>query len=268
MRAKRYLRLALSGRLIGRLGKSVLWMAAACLAQAHAQAPEASAPVMLDRVVAVVNNNAILSSDLNDEIRLSVLEPNSEQGVETPQEALERLISRTLIRRQIREEDAQAVKPTAEEVAARIAGIRNQLPACRHQECSTDAEWKAFLDSHGLTQKQVESYLRDRLEILGFIEGRFRQGIHISQEEIETYYRNTLLPQYPPGQAAPPLDQVSKRIEEILLQQQLTGIFSGWLDNLRKQGDIEVLDPSLEASAPEQAKPDQANSLQGGPAAR
>ena len=36
----------------------------------------AGAAVVLDRVVAVVNNHAILASDLDDEIRLSILDPN------------------------------------------------------------------------------------------------------------------------------------------------------------------------------------------------
>jgi hypothetical protein len=89
--------------------------------------------------------------------------------------------------------------------------------------------------------------MRLRLEILRFIETRFRQGIRISQQEIEAYYRNTLLPQYKPGSKIPPLEAVSARIEEILLQQQVNALFSAWLENLRKQGDVEILDPALEA---------------------
>ncbi|MGA2538606.1 MAG: hypothetical protein ABSF53_21540, partial [Terracidiphilus sp.] len=36
--------------------------------------------------------------------------------------------------------------------------------------------------------------------------------------------------------------------EEILLQQRVNVMFDDWLSNLRKQGDIEVLDPTLEFS--------------------
>ena len=101
---------------------------------------------------------------------------------------------------------------------------------------------------HDLTPEDVESYLRRRIEILGFIELRFRQGIRITQEEIETYYQGTLLPQYPAGENPPPLEQVSSRIEEILLQQRVNELFDNWLSNLRKQGQIEVLDPALETA--------------------
>ncbi len=61
------------------------------------------------------------------------------------------------------------------------------------------------------------------MEILSFIELRFQQGIRITPDEIETYYTGTLLPQYPAGEKPPPLQQVSSRIEEILLQQRVNG---------------------------------------------
>jgi hypothetical protein len=216
---------------------------------AEAQQSRSAAPVVLDRVVAVVNRHAILASDLDDEIRLSVLDPNVEGRTLTRQRALDQLISRALIEQQIRQEDAQAAEPTQTEVEARLNEIRKELPACVRGNCATEEGWKAFLTAHGLTSGRVESYLRYRLEILGFIEQRFREGIRISQQEIASYYDHTLLPQYAPGEKAPPLDQVAPRIEEILLQQQVNALFEDWLANLRKEGDVEVLDPSLEPPA-------------------
>jgi adenosylmethionine-8-amino-7-oxononanoate aminotransferase len=38
---------------------------------------------------------------------------------------------------------------------------------------------------------------------------------------------------------------VSPRIEEILLQQQVNLVFDEWLTNMRRQGDVEVLDSAL-----------------------
>jgi peptidyl-prolyl cis-trans isomerase SurA len=214
------------------------------------ESPPAPASVMLDRVVAVVNNHAILSSDLDDEIRLSVLDPGrGGLGVLTRQRALEQLIARALIQQQIRQEDEQSSNPSNAEVAARLDEIRRELPACVRQNCASDAGWTAFLNAHGLTPERVESYLRYRLEILRFIERRFRQGIQISSQEIETYYRGTLVPQYASGEKIPTLEVVSPRIQEILLQQHVNAMFDDWLQNLRKQGDVEVLDPALEPPA-------------------
>ena len=84
---------------------------------------------------------------------------------------------------------------------------------------------------------------------MSFIEQRFRQGIQISPQQIESYYHDILLPQYAPGESVPPLDQVAPRIQEILLEKQVNVLFDAWLTNLRSQGDVEVLDPSLESAA-------------------
>ena len=227
-------------------GAMALCLAVMASPRASAQAANA---VVLDHVVAVVNDQTILASDVDDEMRLAVLDPGEAGlGILTPQRALDQLISRALIQQQIRQEDAVAMEPVQAEVDARLAEIRKDLPACIHQNCATAAGWKAFLALHGLTPERVESYLRYRVQILHFIEQRFRQGIQISPDEIEKYYRETLLPQYAPGDEIPALDKVSSRIEEILLERQVNVLFDGWLANLRKQGEVEVIDPAFEAA--------------------
>jgi len=231
------------------MGTLTMYAASAPLASQDQDAVQsATSTVVLDRVVAVVNNHAILSSDLDDEIRLSVLDPGrAGLGRLTRSVALEQLISRALIQQQIREEDEQAADPPQAEVDARLAELRQEIPACVRQNCASDEGWKLFLTAHHLTPERVESYLRYRLEILRFIERRFRQGVRITPQEIETYYHDTLLPQYRQGDAIPTLDKVSPRIQEILLQQKVNILFDDWLENLRKQGDVEVLDPTLES---------------------
>jgi hypothetical protein len=231
---------------------ALLATATSCCAQAAQGTPSqdqtisSASPVVLDRAVAVVNKHVILASDLDDEIRLSVLDPNNAPQVElTRQQALDQLISRTLIEQQIRQQDMQTIEPSPEEVNARLHEIRTELPICVRQNCASDAGWKAFLAAHGLTEGRVEAYLRYRLEILRFIEQRFRQGIQISPQQIDLYYHETLLPQYASGETAPSLDQVAPRIQEILLQQQVNVLFDNWLTNLRQQGGVEVLDSEL-----------------------
>jgi hypothetical protein len=212
--------------------------------QAH-QAAKASGDV-LDRVVAVVNNQAILASDVEDEMRLSVLDPSAgANNRTTPARALDELISRALIEQQMHAEEERAVGPAQAEVDARIKEMRTNLPACSKHNCETDQEWDAFLAAHELTRERVERYVRERFTILRFIEGRFRQGIRVTPQEIEAYYRDTLLPQYAAGAQVPALETVAPRIEEILLQRQVNALFDDWLGNLRRQGEVDVLDPAL-----------------------
>jgi hypothetical protein len=228
------------------------------------RAAQTPAPQTLDRVVAVVNNHAILSSDIEEEIRLSILDPALQSsGVLTPQHALEQLISRNLIQQQMRQEDIQAAESPQAEVDARLKEIRTELPACVHANCASDAGWKAFLAAHSLTPKLVDASLRYRLQILSFIELRFRQGISVSEQEIAAYYHDKLVPQYKKGEEIPPLEKVAPRIQEILLQQKVNVLFDDWLRNLRTQGDVEVLDPSLEETGLAPANP-QGAQTQGG----
>jgi peptidyl-prolyl cis-trans isomerase SurA len=218
-------------------------------AQPGDKSPESGSAV-IDRVVAVVNRQVILASDLQDEMQLAVLNPNNSGGQKiTERQALDQLISRTLIQQQIRQDDVESAEPKPEEIQARVNEIRTELPICVQADCKSDAGWTAFLAHHDLTPKRVENYLRNRLKILSFIEMRFRQGIRITPEEIQAYYQDKLVPQYPSGQTPPPLEQVSSRIEEILLEQKVNALFGDWLSNLRKQGQIEVLDPSLESAS-------------------
>jgi peptidyl-prolyl cis-trans isomerase SurA len=232
------------------IGPRAAWLvlvAVAVMAQGQTLSTGPPAEV-LDRVVAVVNNRAILWSDVTDELRFSVLDPEAANGnALTAQKALQLLISRALIQQQIRQEDASTTQPTSDEVQARMKELRKELPACVRMNCASEDGWQNFLKAHGLTPEQIETYLRLRLEILRFIEIRFRQGIRIAPQEIETYYKDKLLPQYAKGATVPPLTEVSPRIEEILLEEQVNVMFSSWLDNLRKQGDVEVLDPTLES---------------------
>ena len=228
---------------------------AAAVVAAPGQTPAPSAfSRVLDRVVAVVNNQPILWSDIANEVRFSVLDPETTlDATLTPQTALQTLISRTLIQQQVRQEDITASLPKSDEVQARLKELRTELPACVRMNCASEAGWQSFLSASGLTAAQVESYLGLRLEMIRFIEIRFRQGIRISQQDIEAYYRTKLVPNYTPGTRVPPLSDVAPRIEEILLEQQVNVLFDTWLDNLRKQGDVEVLDPALEPASDKEA---------------
>jgi hypothetical protein len=206
--------------------------------------------MVLDEVVAVVNNRPILASDVENEIRLAFLDATrpDEPGL-SPRRALDQLISRALVEQEIRQQDQEAAMPTQAEVDARMQELRSQLPACAKQACATDNGWRALLAAHRVTAAEARAYIRYRMEILRFIEQQFRPGIRISQQEVEDYYRDKLAPQYPDPSAVPPLRVVSKRIEEILLEQQVTGMFDQWLNTLRAQGDVEILDPAFAPAA-------------------
>lgn len=245
--------------LISRLVRFSFLFAALCSLLAYA--PSAAAqpdeprsdnpPQILDSVVAVVNHQVILASDLDLEMRIIHLLPSGTAGDFTPRSALERLTTRALIEQQIVQEDPHGLDVSPKDLDAALAELRDALPACKTRDCASSQGWAAYLATLGLTPEEVRNYWQDRMAVLRFIELRFRSGIRITQEEIQKYYDQTLLPQYAHPQDAPPLDRIAPRIQEILLEQQVNTLLTQWLKSLQDQGQVEILDPALRPQASE-----------------
>jgi peptidyl-prolyl cis-trans isomerase SurA len=229
------------------------WLAAQSTQTAEATPPPPSTgkPVVLDRVIAVINGDVILESDVDEEIRFASLEPfSAAPDRDTPKGAARRIANRTLIMQQIRQQNQLDVKVSDEDVQKAVMDLRTHLPECRKYNCTTEEGWKAFLAAHGLTEAQMFNHWKRRLMILRFIDLRFRSGIRISNQEIEDYYKTSIVPVYQhQNQKPPPLDQISQRIQEILLQQHVNGLLRDWLKTLRHEGVVQILDPAYGESS-------------------
>ncbi len=123
-----------------------------------------------------------------------------------------------------------------------LAALRKDIPACQAYHCETEEGWKKFVAAQGFTMEELIRRWRERMELLRFIEIRFRAGIHISDDEIREYYEKTLLRQYASQKAVPPkLETISNRIQEILLQQRVSDLLVEWLKSLRAQGTVQAI---------------------------
>jgi peptidyl-prolyl cis-trans isomerase SurA len=223
---------------------------AAFLTESQAQSAPAPAaqppqPTVLDRVVAVINGDVILESDVKEEQRFAALEPFSvAPGTDTLKRAARRLANRTLILQQMKEQQL-GINITDDQVRQSLMELRSHLPKCRQYDCSTEQGWKAFLAANDLTEDDVFAHWKQRLAILKFIDVRFRSGIRISNEEIEAYYQKSILPVYDRQNEKPPaLSELSPRIQEILLQQHVNELLQDWLKSLRDEGSVQILDPA------------------------
>ena len=197
--------------------------------------------VLIDRVVAVVNGEVILESDVDEERRLTAFQPVTDpSGLFTRDKAIERLINRRLLLQQAALQPRKPVTDAA--VAAEVTTLRATIPACKEFHCETDAGWTRYMAEQGITNEELQSYLRDRMEALAFVELRFRSGARISAAEIKTYYEQSMLPEYSRKHVkAPPLDALSDRIQEVLLEQRVNGLLSDWLQSLRAQGTVQIV---------------------------
>ena len=199
------------------------------------------AGVLIDRVVAVVNGEVVLESDVEEERRMAAFQPiSSPEGTATRERAIERLVNRKLLLQQAKLQPQHAI--TEADIDAQLDQLQKEIPACKEAHCETDAGWAKFLASHSVTSNEVRAHFRERMEALQFIEVRFRSGIRISQAEIQSYYNKTMLPEYAKQKVkAPSLDKLSDRIQEVLLQQQVSGLLSDWLKSLRAQGTVQMV---------------------------
>jgi hypothetical protein len=209
-------------------------------------AASAADQVMLDWVVAIVNGDLILESDVDAEDRFTAFQPFSEPKPVTRQELIERLIDRALILQQMALQPEPAI--TDAQVDAELATLRKSIPKCAAYHCETGAGWEKFVADQGFTIDEVRERWRQRMQVLRFIEGRFRMGIRIDQSDIDGYYKNTMVPMYAKEKMTPPAEEtIADRIQEILLQVRVNKLLDDWLTALRAQGSVRMMKPGEEA---------------------
>ena len=225
--------------------------AAASHAGVNASAPQpvdtatsSAKGTLVDQVLAVVNGDLVLESDVDEEKRFTAFEPlpDERDDGDARDQVVERLIDQDLILQQSRLQPDDAVSPA--QADAQLNKLRADIRGCKAAHCETEAGWAKFVASQGFTTQELTGLMQRRLEILKFVEIRFRSGILIDQAQIKAYYDNTLLPEYARRNAkAPPLDAIKNRIQEILLQQQVTNLLGDWLKTLKAEGSVRVIRP-------------------------
>jgi chorismate mutase len=201
-------------------------------------------PMLLDRAVAVINGEVIFASDVEEQQHFAVFEPYSVPGGEfTPMRAMQQIVNRRLLLDQMDEQE-MAPPPSDAEVDRQIAELRQHIPACAGQHCETEEGWRRFLTAHGFTEQELHDRWKQRMQILDFVSARFRTGIRITKPEIETYYKEKLVPEFEKRKLnPPPLAQVSDRVEEVLLQQHVNVLLGDYLRSLKDAGSVQILDP-------------------------
>jgi peptidyl-prolyl cis-trans isomerase SurA len=198
--------------------------------------------VVLDRVVAVVNGDLILESELDEEARMAAFQPFADRTAVTREQLVERLIDRDLILQQIRLQPQAQIMDA--QVDAELRVLRKNIPECAAYGCETDAGWGKFVAAQGFTAEELRERWRQRMEVLRFVEARFRMGIRISQTEMDAYYKGTLVPAYEKERVTPPAEAaIADRIQEILLQQQVDKLLDDWLTSLRAEGSVKIVKP-------------------------
>ena len=190
---------------------------------------------ILDRIVATVNNHAILQSEWQDATRYEAFVSGralDQLQASDRKAALDRLIDQELLREQMR--SSGFPHANSEEVEKRIQEIRKQYAGAE-----SDAGWQAALARYGLTENDLRRRVTLQGDLMGLVDARLRPSVVIDSKSIESYYNQELLPQLQhSGAQQAPLAEVTPKIKELLTQQKMNEMLVAWLQDLRSGSRI------------------------------
>lgn len=199
--------------------------------------PAAAAGAPLDRILAVVDEDPILASEVDLELGIGLVarQPGEDAlGRAHGDRALRRRALDHLIEQRLRFHQVDRYGFTelpVEQVAARYAELAARFP-------SPEA-FRARLAELGVGEEAVRQLVAHRLMVLTYVEERLGARVFVGLDEIKTYYDAVLIPELrKSGQPAPPIEAVRERIRSVLKEQRLNQELQVWTEELRREADI------------------------------
>ncbi|HET9209275.1 MAG TPA: hypothetical protein VFR03_02690 [Thermoanaerobaculia bacterium] len=194
--------------------------------------PPSGKTELQDRVLAVVDEDPVLASDVDRIIRLGLEQP---QPGETEERFRRRVLDGLIDQRlQFHEVDRFNFEQVpVDEIQKRVAEIRSRYP--------DEASFQKALKEVGLDDKGLRQLVARQLLVLTYVDERLGANVFVEPDEINRYYRDVLTPEMRKrGQIPPALDDVREDIRETLKQQKMTQEMTRWTRELRNKADIVV----------------------------
>lgn len=209
-----------------------------CLAAppAHVEAAGSESPappVLVDRVVAVVDEDPILDSDIERVVHLGLLpEVVGESAAAGRRRALDLAIEQKL---RLHEVDRFGFEETP------LALLDRQMEETRSRFPSEGA-FRAELARLGLDETSLRQLLARQLSVLAYVEERLGPRVFVSVDDIGHYYNEELLPQLARDGVAPTdipaLESVRESIRAVLRERRLNEEIDRWTADLRGKADV------------------------------
>lgn len=196
-----------------------------------APAAAAEAPRLVDRILATVDGDPILHSDLERLIGLGVITPAAgESDAALRRRALDRLIENRL---RLHELDRFGYdQASLEEIDRRYQRIRDRFAG--------EAEFRAELERLGLDDVNLRLLIARQISILAYVEERLGPRVFVGVEDIRRYFDEELRPQMAAkGETPPPIETVREQIRAVLRERRLNEEIDRWTSELRSKADIE-----------------------------
>ncbi len=196
----------------------------------------------IDRIVAAIDMQAITQSDVEREYKLEGFMnqgriPASGPAPDAFKQTLNRLIDQRLLNA---EEPAEGGQRQLINTHA-----RQQLEELQKRVADPET-FQASLKALRISQDELLRRFEEQERVLHLIDDRLRPEARVNGTAVQEYYEKVFLPAYTKGNksaAAPPLQDVQERIQEILTQQRIDQLLTAWLAELRKAHHVKVINP-------------------------
>lgn len=203
---------------------------------ARAQAPaKPAAPgktTLVDKVLAVVDEDPILSTDVDRVVKLGLQVPNPGEG----QEAFRRRVLGELIDQRVRAHEVNRFGSTeipVEAVEEEVTKAQRKFP--------DDRAFQKALAEVGLNLQGLRQLFTQQLLVLTYVDERLGANVLISSEEIKAHYDKVLTPEMRKrGLPPPPLEDVRDEIRTVIKERKLTDAMAKWTTELKAKADILV----------------------------
>jgi len=173
---------------------------------------------LVDRIVARIENDVILLSDIRQLASYQLLVDGT---AEPDSENLDHLIDQWIVRNEANA--AHTPQPTETEIDRAIKRLV--------QSFSSPQDYQARRKLAGLTEGDVRRITADQLFLNNYLDSRFRPTVRVDDQAIQDFYQNALLPRAQARGTTPPtLDAARDYIQEALIQQGINKQADVWLN--------------------------------------
>jgi hypothetical protein len=184
---------------------------------------------ILDRMVARVENDIILLSDVRALGRYQLLVDGKS---ETDAQILDRLIDQWIV--QTEADVSHFPHPSDADIDRSLSQLQKSFASIE--------EYEARKKQSGLNDSEIRRIVGLQLYLSNYLDSRFRPGVQIDSKAIEDFYVNKVLPQAKSrGQEPPSLDAARDFIQEALIQQGINEQADRWLKESKVRLHIEKL---------------------------
>jgi hypothetical protein len=208
-----------------------LYFVVAMFAAIAASSAGARAQQVVDRIIARVEGDILLQSDLRE---LGASQQLFGGPVEPESKRLDELVDQWIIEHEA--ESAQFAQPSEEDVTSALQQAEKNLGG--------EQEFLSKLKAQGLSIATVRRILSREILFSRYLDYKFRHAARVDSAGEEKYYKEEFAPQLAArGQAAPPIESVREQIHELLVQREITARAEQWLADSRARLKIEVMAP-------------------------